>query len=145
MDEFLRIDVPYHWIKECQHSFEHLKRKLVKAPILKFPDWLKKFHVDIYASTLVVGAILTQPVDDATNHPNAYTSRKLNKVECNYSTTKKEALRMVFSLQKYRHYLLENPFIFYIDHQALKYSVENLYTMEEYVDGYSYFKNLNSK
>ena len=30
---------------------------------------------------------------------------------------------MVFALQKYRHYLLVNPFIFYTDHQALKYLV----------------------
>ena len=30
---------------------------------------------------------------------------------------------MVFALQKFRHYLLANPFIFYIDHQALKYLV----------------------
>ena len=35
----------------------------------------------------------------------------------------REALGMVFALQKYRHYLLANPFIFYIDHQALKYLV----------------------
>ena len=30
---------------------------------------------------------------------------------------------MVFSLQKFRHYLLANPFTFYTDHQALKYLV----------------------
>ena len=30
---------------------------------------------------------------------------------------------MVFAIQKYQHYLLTNPFIFYNDHQALKYSV----------------------
>ena len=30
---------------------------------------------------------------------------------------------MVFALQKFRHYLLANPFIFYTDHQALKYLV----------------------
>ena len=30
---------------------------------------------------------------------------------------------MVFSIQKYRHYLLANPFTFYTDHQALKYLV----------------------
>ena len=30
---------------------------------------------------------------------------------------------MVFALQKHRHYLLANPFIFYTDHQALKYLV----------------------
>ena len=30
---------------------------------------------------------------------------------------------MVLNLQKFRHYLLTNPFIFYTDHQALKYLV----------------------
>ena len=30
---------------------------------------------------------------------------------------------MVFALQKYQHYLISNPFIFYTDHQALKYLV----------------------
>ena len=42
MDELLTIDDPFHWKEECQHSFELLKRKLVEATILKFPDWLKK-------------------------------------------------------------------------------------------------------
>ena len=57
------------------------------------------------------------------DHPIVYSSKKLNKDERNYSTTKREALGMVFALQKYRHYLLANPFIFYTDHQTLKYLV----------------------
>ena len=57
------------------------------------------------------------------DYPVVYSSRKLNKAERNYSTTKREALGMVFALQKYQHYLLGNPFIFYADHQALKYLV----------------------
>ena len=74
--------------------------KLIEASNLKFLDWLNKFHVHIDALALVVGAILTQPTDDATDHPNAYASRKLNKAERNYSTAEREALGMVFSLQK---------------------------------------------
>ena len=54
------------------------------------------------------------------DYPIVYNSIKLNKVERNYSTTEREALGMVFVLQKYRHYLQANPFIFYTDHQALK-------------------------
>ena len=96
---------------------------MVEAPILKFPNWSRKFHVHIDASALAVGAISTQPVDDSTDHPNVYARRKLNKDERNYSTTERESLGMVFSLQKFRHYLLANPFIFYTDHQALKYLV----------------------
>ena len=57
------------------------------------------------------------------DYPIVYSSRKLNKVERNYSTTEREALGMVFALQKYQHYLLANPFIIYTDHQALKYLV----------------------
>ena len=55
------------------------------------------------------------------DYPIVYSSKKLNKAKRNYLTTKREALGMVFALQKYRHYLLANPFVFYTDHQALKY------------------------
>ena len=82
-----------------------------------------KFHVHIDALGLEIGEILTQPGDNGMDYPIFYSSRKLNKEERNYSTTETEALGMVFALQKYRHYLLANPFIFYTGHQALKYLV----------------------
>ena len=68
-------------------------------------------------------AILTQPGDDGMDYLIIYSSRKLNKAKRNYSTIEREALGMFFALQKYWHYLLANPFIFYTDHQALKYLV----------------------
>lgn len=95
---------------------------MVEAPILKFPNWSIKFHVHIDASAIAVGAVLAQPYDGI-DHLNSYASRKLNKAERNYSTTEQEALGMVFSLQKFRNYLLPNPFTFYNDHQDLKYLV----------------------
>ena len=57
------------------------------------------------------------------DYPIVYSSRKLNKAERNYSTTERESLGMVFALQNYQHYLLANLFVFYTDHQALKYLV----------------------
>jgi hypothetical protein len=47
----------------------------------------------------------------------------LNRAKYNYRTTYKEALAMVFSLHKFRHYLLGNKFIFFINHMALVYLV----------------------
>jgi hypothetical protein len=47
-----------------------------------------------------------------------YASRLSNIVEQNYSTTKREALTMVFSLHKFRHYLLGNKLLFYVNHMA---------------------------
>ena len=78
LDELLRQGVEFTWSKECNDSFETMKKKLVKAPILKFPNWSMKFHVHIDASTIVVRAILAQPYDDV-DHPNNYASRELNK------------------------------------------------------------------
>jgi hypothetical protein len=44
-------------------------------------------------------------------------------VEQNYNKIKREALAMVFSLHKFKHYLLGDKFVFYVDHMALVYLV----------------------
>jgi hypothetical protein len=41
----------------------------------------------------------------------------------NYTTTEKEALAMIYDVKKFKHYLLRNSFIFFMDHQALLYLV----------------------
>lgn len=123
MDELLRKEIEFRWSQDYQESFKILKTKLVEAPILKFLDRSRKFHVHVDASNVVVRLVLAQSYDDTIDHSNAYGSRKLNKAERNYSTTKREALSMIFALQKFRHYLLVNPFTFFTNHQALKYLV----------------------
>ena len=55
--------------------------------------------------------------------PISYVGRQLNLAERNYSTTKREGLGMIFAVKKFKHYLLPNKFIFFIDHQALLYLV----------------------
>jgi len=57
------------------------------------------------------------------DQPIIYASRLLNKVEQNYTTTKIEALAMVYALHKFKHFLLGNKFVFYVDHMALVYLV----------------------
>jgi len=47
----------------------------------------------------------------------------LNRAKQNYNTTHREALAIVFSLHKLKHYLLGNKFVFYVDHMALVYLV----------------------
>jgi hypothetical protein len=58
------------------------------------------------------------------DHPNTYASWNLNKEDKKYLMMEREALAMIFSLQKFRHYLLENPFLFFTNHQDLKYLVK---------------------
>ncbi len=82
-----------------------------------------EFHVHTYASLLAMGAILFQNVTRKSDPPIVYAYRLLNKTEQNYSTTKKKALVMVFALHRFKHYLLGNKFVFYVNHMALVYLV----------------------
>ncbi|MCO5549982.1 hypothetical protein L7F22_003459 [Adiantum nelumboides] len=111
------------WMDECKESFQKLKEALIKAPILKAPNWSKIFHVHVDASAFAIGCILAQPGDRNMDFPIYYASRQLNSAEKNYTTTEREGLGMIYAVKKFRHYLLANKFTFFVDHQALLYLV----------------------
>jgi hypothetical protein len=52
-----------------------------------------------------------------------YVSKLLNSTKRNYIITKIKALDMVYALHKFRHYLVGDWFVFYVDHMALVYLV----------------------
>jgi hypothetical protein len=68
--------------------------------------------------------MLAQKPTRKCDQPIVYASWLLNKTEKNYTTTKREALTMVYTLHIYHHYLFNNKFDFYVDHMALIYLVK---------------------
>jgi len=79
--------------------------------------------VHVYASTIVIGAILTQPREGDIDHPIGFPRRKLSDSEENYKTTEREGLSMVYALQNFRHYLLGQHFNMFTYHSCLRYLV----------------------
>ena len=67
--------------------------------------------------------MLAQPGEHKLDYPIYFASRQLNDAEKNYTTTEREGLSMVYAVKKFRHYLLANKFVFFVDHQALLYLV----------------------
>jgi hypothetical protein len=67
--------------------------------------------------------MLSQNVTRKSDQPIMYAFGLLNRVTQNYSTIEKEALAMVFSLHKFKHYLLGKKFFFYVEHMASIYLV----------------------
>ncbi len=63
-----------------------------------------------------MGVLLTHNIIGKSDQPIVYVSRLLNSAEQNYSTIERKALAMVFALHKFKHYLLGNKFVFYVDH-----------------------------
>ena len=113
--------IVFEWTNKCEQAFQKLKNALISTPILKAPDWNKVFHVHIDASAYAIGCILAQPHENNMDFPVSYSSRQLNSAEKNYTTTEWEGLAMVYVVKKFRHYLLANKFIFFVDHHALFY------------------------
>ena len=102
--------------------FDSLKGRLTSAPIIQAPDWSLPFEIMCDASDYAVGVVLGQKVARA-SHVIHYTSMTLNIVQRNYSTIEKEMLAVVFSLEKFRQYLLGVKVIIYSDHATLPYLV----------------------
>ncbi len=76
-----------------------------------------------YASLLAIGAMLAQNPTRKYDQPIIYASRLLNKTKQNYTTTNRKALTMVYALHKFKHVLLGNKFVFYVNHMAIVYLV----------------------
>ena len=98
---------------------------LSQAPVVQPPDWMRPFHVFVDASDVAIGGALMQHTAHNWYRPVYYLSRKLSAKERNYSTTEREALGMVYSINKFRHYLLGKMCTFDVDHAALYTSSTN--------------------
>ena len=101
-------------------AFYTLKKALVSAPIIQPPDWKLPFEIMCNASDYAVGAVLGQ-CRDKQHYAISYASKTLTGPQLNYSTTKKELLAVVFTIDKFRSYLVGAKVIVYTDHAALKY------------------------
>jgi hypothetical protein len=123
MEKILKKHCQFHWTEECQQIFDTLKQKMVTAPILVFPDWSKKFHVHVDASSIALGVVLAQLGIGDIDHSLSFSRRKLSTIEINYTTTEREGLAMVYAVQKFHHYLLGGHFKMFTNHSMLKYLV----------------------
>jgi hypothetical protein len=125
LENLLKKSEVFQWLLECDKVFDILKEKLITTPILIFPNWENEFHVHVDASGISLGSILAQLGDGAMDHPIYFSSRKLSQDERNYKTIEREGLNMIYTLSKFRNYLLGSHFKFFIDHFVLKYLVKN--------------------
>lgn len=113
-------NTPWNWGHSQEKAFSDLKICLTTAPVLKQADETKPYFVKTDASNYALGAVLVQG-EGAEEHPIEYASRLLTPAEKNYSTTEREALAVVWALNKFRGYIEGSRVKVISDHQALKW------------------------
>ncbi len=113
-----------HWSSTAREAFQELKQRFTTAPILHHPDPSLPFIVEVDASNIRIGAILSQRRGSpAKMFPCAYYSRKLSPTERNYDVGDRELLAMKAALEEWRHWLegARHPFTVLTDHRNLEY------------------------
>ena len=117
-----QTDVLEVWTKECIKVFNKLKKRLSTALVFVLGS-TQPFEAYEDTSNFAIGSVQSQK-DDEGNDPLIYFSnRQLSATKNNYLVTEHERLGMIYSFQKYRHYLLDYKVTFHIDHDTLKYIV----------------------
>ena len=106
-------------------TFETLKRALTTAPILGFPYFkgpmAGQFILDTDFCQTQIAGILSQ-MQDGKETVIAYGSKKLNKSQRNYPSTKGELYAGITWMDKFRYYLQHRPkFKWRTDNAALKW------------------------
>ena len=73
---------PFVWEKEQQDSFEEIKYRLVKPPVLHMPNTTGRFHVCSDTSKFATGSVLYQ-IQNGKPKLIAYASKRLPEAEKN--------------------------------------------------------------
>lgn len=127
---------------EQSQAFVKLRRILSSEDvILLYPDFSKPFELTTDASSLGLGAVLSQ-----NGRPITMISRTLKRSEENYATNERELLAIVWALKKLRNYLYGAKCInIFTDHQPLTFAVSEKNTNAKIHRWKSFIEEHNAK
>ncbi|CAJ0922641.1 unnamed protein product [Ranitomeya imitator] len=113
-----------NWSSAAVEAFRELKRLFTSAPVLRQPDVSLPFKVEVDASEIGAGAVLSQRDSDASlMKPCAFFSRKFSPAERNYDVGNRELLAIKWAFDEWRHWLelAKHRIVVLTDHKNLIY------------------------
>ncbi len=108
--------VTYEWEEVCDEAFETLKGILVKAPVLKLPDFDKDFEIHFNASDFAMGGVLVQE-----GRLVSFESKKLSETKRRWPTHEKEMWAVIHCPKTWGHYIGSKDVVVWTDNVTLKY------------------------
>ena len=95
---------PFIWGKEQQDSFEEIKHRLIKPPILHMPNTTGRFHLYSDTSKFATGSALYQ-IPNGKPMLITYASKRLPEAARNYSITELELCGLAINIASFSHLL----------------------------------------
>lgn len=109
----------FDWTEEAEAVFEHVKSNaLNEVKKLGFYRQGDTTELVVDASPVGLGAVLVQFDTQGKPRIIACASKSLTQVERRYSHTQKEALAMVWGVERFQYYLRGVPFTIFTDAEA---------------------------
>ena len=123
LTDLTKKDRKFEWTKGCQQSFDNLKKRLMEELVLLMPDHNQPFQIELDASKVATGAILTQLDSNGDRHPVAFLSQNFTDTERRYKIYDWELLGIIWALKEWWHYLQGSGHMttVFSDHKNLTY------------------------
>lgn len=107
------------WGREQQLAFDKLKESMMDSKTLGYFNDGDRTQLVADASPVGLGAVLIQ-VNDQGPRVIAYASKSLSEVEKRYAQIEKEALALVWAVERFHFYLYGRTFELITDHKPLE-------------------------
>ena len=111
---------PFNWGKEQQDSFEEIKCRLIKLPVLHMPYKTGRFHLYSDTSKYATGSALYQ-IQNGKPKLIAYASQAAKS----YSITELELCGLAINIASFSHLLKRVDFDVILDHLALTHIIKS--------------------
>ena len=115
---------PFIWGKEQQDSFEEIKCRLIKPPVLHMPNTTGRLHLYSDTSKFATGSALYQ-IQNGKPKLIAYASKRLPEAARNHSTTELELCGLAINITNFSHLLKRVDFSAIVDHLSLTHIIKS--------------------
>ena len=117
--DLTKKNVKFSWSNKAKKAFEILKSKITDKIVLSKFDSEATLIVEVDASPVGVGAVLLQKHKNNKISTLSFASRKLSETEQRYSQIDREALSIIFAVNKFEKFILGRKFVLRTDHRPL--------------------------
>ena len=111
------------WGKEQQESFEGIKHRLVKPPVLHMPNTTCRFYLYSDTNEFLTESALYQ-IQNGKPKLMAYAGKRLPEAAKNFSITQLELCGLATNIESFSHLLKRVDFVAIVDHLSLTHIIK---------------------